>query len=112
MKKSRSHLSTVWVTVWLLTNLPVLPPAPVINTDVVESPWADSKQSQSNLMKSFMQNQFFDPPPSLQARTFPKAYKTMNAQALNLYFDGIADMIPAQFYVTEQTDREEEEISK
>ncbi|GMI35278.1 hypothetical protein TrCOL_g3780 [Triparma columacea] len=35
----------------------------------------------------------------------------MNAQALNLYFDGVADMIPAQFYVTEQTDREEEEIS-
>jgi hypothetical protein len=47
-----------------------------------------------------------------KARKFPKAYKTMNAQALNLYFDGVADMIPAQFYVTEQTDREEEEISK
>jgi hypothetical protein len=35
----------------------------------------------------------------------------MNAKALNTYFDGVADLIPSQFYVTEVTEREEEEMS-
>lgn len=36
---------------------------------------------------------------------------SLSASSLNGYFDNIAIMIPAQMYVTEQTDREEEELS-